>query len=151
MYFTINNYQTTIETINYQLRTFYHANLSHMFGNLFSFIMVSNLENVLGSQQYFLCIVFISVLSSLMLQLYHNTFESRKVYTIGFSAVVYGLFVVYIYALSTNKGVSAVNLIIGLLPQIFMLGVSWEGHICGIFSGLIYVTLFPIKKDKLIH
>jgi len=137
-------YDTGTEIINYQLRNFYHANLQHLLSNTISFYGLSFIEDIIGTPRFIGCIVFISIVSSLLLYIYHNIFTSRKVVTVGFSGVIFGLLVVYFTLLQQGTGLTIANLAISILPQIFVSGISWEGHVSGIVAGFIYVTLFPV-------
>lgn len=144
VYFTdINMYSTGTEIIDYQLRSFYHANIQHLAGNAISFYGLSFIEDVIGSSQFLICIIFLWIVSSLLLYVYHSIFESRKVLTVGFSAVIFGLFVVYFSLLRQSTMITVANLALSILPQMFVSGISYEGHICGVIAGFLYITLFP--------
>ena len=142
----INFYNTANDLINYQIRSYYHANLSHLIANGVSFYGLSSIEKMIGSGSYFIAIIFISVVSSLLLYFYHKMIPSRKVYTVGFSGIVFGLIVVYLSLMGGSMGLNIAGLIITILPQIVVPGISWEGHICGIIAGIIYVAIFRPKK-----
>jgi len=144
VYFTdINMYSTGTEIIDYQLRSFYHANIQHLAGNAISFYGLSFIEDAIGSSQFLICIIFLWIVSSLLLYVYHSIFESRKVLTVGFSAVIFGLFVVYFSLLRQSTMITIANLALSILPQMFVSGISYEGHICGVIAGFLYITLFP--------
>ena len=99
----------------------------------------------MGSPQYLVMIVFIWLVSSTVLYLIHKFFPSRKVYTVGFSGVIFGMMVVYFTMLSSNAMFAVGGLVISILPQLFIPGISWEGHLAGIVAGLIYILIFPTK------
>jgi membrane associated rhomboid family serine protease len=147
VYFTsLNNYNTSNEFINYHLRAFYHANLSHLIANAISLYALSFMENVIGSARFLFAIIFIWIFGSIILYLIHKMFPSRKRYTLGFSGVIFGLFVIYYTLLNQGPGVTFAGLIISILPQIMIPGISFEGHLAGIFAGILYVILFPVHE-----
>ena len=149
IYFSsLNFYDTNNEALNYLARSFYHANLEHLIANGVSFYMLSPIENTMGTGPFLFMLIFIWVVSSMLLYLYHSIFPSRKVYTVGFSAVIFGMFVVYYTLLNKSPGVTVAGLLISIVPQLFVPGISYEGHICGIIAGLIYVLLFPVDKYR---
>ena len=107
VYFSsLNMYDTGSEFLNYQLRTAYHANTEHLLANAVSFFALSFMEDVIGSKQFLIAIIFIWIVSSTLLYLYHKIFPSRKVYTVGFSGVIFGLFVVYYSLLGSSTSVT---------------------------------------------
>ena len=147
VFFTsLNSFNTGKDIIDYHLRSFYHANIGHLLANAVSFYSLSFIENIMGSPQFLLAMVFIWIVSSMLLYLYHLIVPSRKVYTVGFSAVIFGLIVIYFSLLNKSPGITMVGLIISILPQILVPGISYEGHICGVIAGILYVLIFPVKK-----
>ena len=138
-------YNTGQDAIDYPIRAFYHADLQHLLANGISLYNLSFMEDVLGRTKFLSAILFIWIVSSLLLYLFHTLIPSRKVYTIGFSGVIFGLIVVY-FSLLGNKNIGLAGLIISILPQIFVPGISFEGHLAGIISGIIYITIFPLNK-----
>lgn len=149
IFFTkLNNFNTGNELLNYHLRSLYHANMSHLIANGVSFYALSFIENIMGSAQFLFAMIFIWIASSILLYLYHLFVPSRKVYTIGFSAVVFGLIVIYYSLLGTSPGITLAGLAISILPQILVPGISYEGHICGVIAGVLYVMLFPVGKYR---
>lgn len=142
----INFYDTGLELFDYQIRAFYHANMTHLLANSISFLVLSTMEDSLGWKNYLFMIIFIWLTSSTILYLIHIVFPSRKVYTVGFSGVIFGMIVVYFTMLGANTGLAIGGLLISILPQLFIPGVSFEGHLAGIVAGLFYVLLFPTDK-----
>lgn len=154
VFFTkLNNYTTHKDIIDYPLRAFYHANLTHLLANGFSFFILSFMEELIGWQNFLLAILFIWLLSSYILLGIHSFIPKTKVYTIGFSGVIFGLYVLYFSLLGNNNVVSIGGLILSILPQLFVKGVSFEGHLSGIIAGIIFVVLFKpkhmLKSNKL--
>ncbi|AEQ32833.1 Integral membrane [Acanthamoeba polyphaga mimivirus] len=141
-----NFYDTSNELVNYSLRTYYHANIEHLIANSISLYYLSFLEDLLGHTQFAIAIIFIWLVSSMILYIIHAIMPSRKVYTVGFSGVIFGLIVIYYFSLNQNPGITMTGLIISILPQLVVPGISFEGHLSGIIAGVIYVTLFPVKK-----
>jgi membrane associated rhomboid family serine protease len=142
-----NFYDTGYDIIDYPLRAFYHGSLDHLIANGISFYSLSFIEDIMGWKQYLFAIVFIWIVSSLLLYTEHKILPSRKVYTVGFSAVIFGLIVIYYSLLGQSSMVTFTGLAISLLPQLFVPGISWEGHLCGIIAGIIYILLFPLDKN----
>jgi rhomboid domain-containing protein 1 len=143
-----NFYQTGSEIANYNLNSLYHANLTHLLVNMFSLYNLSFLEDVLGEGQFLFAILFIWIVSSILLYLLHSLVPSIKRPTVGFSGVIFGLIVVFYFTMNINKADIMTRLVASIVPQLFMPGISIEGHFCGIIAGLMYVTLFEgyIKK-----
>ena len=147
VFFTsINFYDTDYELVNYHMRTFYHANISHLVANAISFYSLSFIEEIMGSGKFLFAMVFIWIVSTMLLYLIHMIFPSRKIYTVGFSGIIFGLMVIYFTLLNQGRGITLTGLVISILPQIVVRGVSFEGHLAGIVAGIIYVVLFPIKE-----
>lgn len=141
----INFYDTKNEPVNYIVRSLYHANTTHLLINMFSFYNLSFMEDVIGKTKFLTAILFIWIVSSILLYFYQKIFPSRKKYTVGFSAVIFGLIVVYYSLINISKRKMLLPLLASIIPQLFMIGISFEGHICGIIAGFMFVTLFPIK------
>lgn len=140
---SFNNYQLNNEVVNYAMRSFYHANMAHLISNMISFYYLSPIEDIVGETNFVFIIVFIWIVSSLLLYTYHQLFPSRKVYTIGFSGIIFGLIVVYYSLLGQKASVSVPGLIISILPQLVVPNISFEGHIAGIIAGALCITFFP--------
>lgn len=148
VYFTrLNYYDTGYDIIDYELRAFHHANMTHLIANGISFWSLSFMEEVIGWQQFLFAILFIWILSGIILYLIHLIFPSRKVYTVGFSGVIFGLIVVY-FSLLGKGPVSFAGLLVSILPQLFVRGVSFEGHLAGIIAGIVYILIFPVKNKS---
>lgn len=147
VYFTkLNNFNTGNDVIDYPLRAFYHANMSHLIANGISLYTLSFMEEIIGQSQFLFAIAFIWIVSSMLLYLLHRLVPSRKVYTIGFSGVIFGLFVVYYSLLGKGTAVTLAGLVVSIIPQLVVPGISVEGHLCGIIAGVIYIMLFPLNK-----
>lgn len=140
VFVSFNFADTSNELANYVLRSTYHADMSHLVANLISFYGLSYMETIIGPRQFLSAIIFIWIASSVILYLIHIMFPSRKVTTVGFSGVIFGLIVVYYSVL--NQGAAIPGLIISIIPQLFATGISFEGHLSGIIAGIIYVFFF---------
>lgn len=138
----INYYNTQNEPTNYILRSLYHANIEHLAINMFSLYNLSYVETAVGRTQFVFAIVFIWLVSSLLLYFIHIIFPSRKVYTVGFSGVIFGLAVVFYSLLGETTTITLTRLLVGIIPQFFMQGISFEGHLSGIIAGVLYVIFF---------
>lgn len=146
IFFTINLKSTGIDIIDYPLRDFYHADMSHLFANGISMVALSFMEEILGWKQYLFAIIFIWISSSMILLLIHKLIPSRKITTVGFSGVIFGLMVIYYKLLGASSGITMIGLLISIVPQLMVPGISFEGHLSGIIAGIIYVSIFPIKN-----
>lgn len=144
----LNKLNFSNDLINYPFRAFEHANMTHILANAVSFYGLSFIEEAMGSPAYLTAIVFIWLVSSFLLYAYHSIFPSRKVVTVGFSGVVFGLIVVYLFMLNSKPGIPLAGLLISIIPQVFVPGISYEGHICGVIAGVIYSMLFAVNKYK---
>lgn len=131
--------------IDYPIRSLYHADWSHLIANGISLYALSFIEDIMGSTQFLMAIIFIWILSSYILWGIQTIFPSRKVYTVGFSGVIFGLIVIYYSLLNSSPGFTLLGLGISILPQLFVKGISFEGHLSGIIAGIIYVLLFPVN------
>ncbi|XWV24766.1 mg642 protein [Tupanvirus deep ocean] len=143
---SFNFYDTGYDIVDYPLRSFYHANTSHLIANGISLFALSFMEEIIGWDQFLLAILFIWIVSSILLYIIHIIFPSRKIYTVGFSAVIFGLIVIYYSLLNQSAAVTLAGLVISILPQLAIRGISFEGHLAGIIAGVIYVVLFPVKR-----
>lgn len=141
----LNFYNTENELVNYAIRPFYHANLTHLLANSISLYNLSFMEDVIGQSRFFFAMIFIWIVSTIILYLIHMMVPSRKIYTVGFSGVIFGLIVIYYSLLNQNPGVTLAGLTISILPQLAIPGISFEGHLSGIIAGVLYVILFPLK------
>lgn len=139
-------YDTGYDIIDYPLRALYHADLNHLVANSISFYSLSFIENIMGRKQFIFAIVFIWLVSSILLYIDHIILPSRKVYTVGFSAVIFGLIVIYYSLLNRSTVVTFAGLAVSILPQLFVPNISFDGHLCGIIAGILYVTMFPLNK-----
>lgn len=139
---SINGFSTNSDLINYPIRSFYHANLTHLLANGFSLFVLSFMEELIGWQNFLLAILFIWLLSSYILLGIHTFIPKTKAYTVGFSGVIFGLYVLYFSLLGNNNVVSIGGLILSIIPQLFVRGISFAGHLSGILAGIIFVMLF---------
>lgn len=149
VFFSINFYQTESETVNYALRSFYHANTAHLLANAISLYSLSFIEDIIGGTQFLFAIIFIWIVSSIILYLIHLLVPSRKVLTVGFSGIIFGLIVIYYALLNQSSAVNLAGLIVSILPQLFVRGISFEGHLSGIIAGIIYIFVFPPKQKMI--
>ena len=137
-----NMQDTGIEIYDYYIRTMYHVNMSHLLANSVSLIILSPMEDILGWQKFLFAIIFIWIISVFILIVIHQAVPSRKVPTYGFSGVIFGLMVIYLYLLNRDEMLSIVALVASVIPQIFIQGISFEGHLSGIIAGFMFVKFF---------
>jgi rhomboid domain-containing protein 1 len=126
------------------LRTLAHGDLLHLLSNLFGLWKIRELSTSFTWWQSLIMIIFIWVASTVGLfgiKMIGGTSGDRRI-TIGFSGVLFGLFVVYYYLQSNNIMGVLFTLFQGILPHLLVPGISFEGHLAGILAGWLYVTLF---------
>ncbi len=132
---------------------FFHADLSHIFANSVSFI-------VLGTMIFYFYpekALSVFLLSYFMTGVFTWLIGFHGVH-IGASGMVYA-FAAYLFtvgARSRNIPNMALSLVVvflygsmvwGLYPQ--NTGISWEGHLSGAISGVILAFIFPVKHVEL--
>ena len=140
----LNMYSTGIDIFDYYLRTGYHVDMSHLLANGLSLIFLSPMESILGWQKFLFAILFIWLLSTLLLFLFHKIFPQRKSVTVGFSGVIFGLMVIYLSLLNKDQMLSIIALIMSIIPQFFVRGISFEGLLSVIIAGFIFIKTFNI-------
>jgi rhomboid domain-containing protein 1 len=143
----LNFHDTGHGIIDYPLHSLYHANIEHLIANNISLYSLSFIEDIIGGKQFLFAIIFIWIVSSILLYIEFTVLPSRKVYTVGFSGVIFGLIVIYFTLLNQSPTITLAGLIISILPQLATPGISFDGHLCGIIAGILYVILFPVKKN----
>ena len=121
--------------ISNSVRDFIHADSYHLLINLFGLYYISDLETKIGSQNYFILILDMILLSSIIkyfVKLYFNTKCS-----IGFSGVILGAITYNILLQKGSFGIKPILFLI--LVSIFpsRQNVSISGHLIGIASGVI--------------
>lgn len=144
-----NFYDTSIEPVDYILRSTYHSNIEHLAINLFSLYNLSFIEEVIGGGPFLVAIIFIWLFSSILLYFYHKLVPSRKAYTVGFSGVIFGLVVIYYFLMDMEQTEMITHLLLAIVPQLFISGISIEGHISGIVSGFVFVGLYNLVGGKI--
>jgi len=125
------------------LRTLAHGDFLHLLANLFGLWKVRGLSESFTWWQTLIMILFIWVASTLglyLIKMIGGKGDGRI--TIGFSGVLFGLFVVYYYLQSNNMSGVLLTLFQGILPHLLVPGISFEGHLAGILAGWLYTTLF---------
>jgi rhomboid domain-containing protein 1 len=130
---------TGLGPVDYTLRSFFHANLIHLAANLFTLWQLSDLAKSFTTQQFINLIIMLTILSSSILYLINYLIPSTKTITIGFSGVIFGLFVVSQKLSGYDLTHIGTKNIIQILPQLLIPGISFWGHLSGIISGFIYI------------
>lgn len=147
IYFTVNKKRFSNKIIDNATSDLYHADMQHLIINLFSFILISPMETILGGKLFLLIIIFIWLVNTLIITLLQSTVPKFNRYSLGFSGVVIGLMVVYAWLLYKNKNTAYLNiglLLLSIIPQFFSKGISFEGHLSGFVAGLIAIFAFGL-------
>ncbi len=133
---------TSVTGVDYILRSFYHADVIHLFSNLLVLSRLTSLGTLLSPWKLIQLLIFLAVVSALLLFALHTAFPSTRRLTVGFSGILFGLIVVK----SALQGAQLTDILtdigILLLPGILQPSVSFLGHFSGAIAGFIYVFLF---------
>ncbi|MDF1757155.1 MAG: rhomboid family intramembrane serine protease [Legionellaceae bacterium] len=125
---------------------FLHADFNHLFFNTIPLIVLSNFILIDGVEYFIQVSIYITLLSGIMTWLF-----AKPGIHVGASSVITGywaLLVSNIYQQATIVsiilGVICIYYFAGIFLSIFpgKKGVSWEGHLFGLFSGAIVAYYF---------
>jgi len=130
--------------VNSLYRHFVHIDLSHIVSNIFALIVLSKIENKIGSKKFFILLILLIILNTIFDYIFRIIVKNSKC-SIGFSGILFGLLS---YSLITNSNNGKINLqIIALIiiltiePSMKSKNVSLVGHSIGAISGII-IALF---------
>ena len=116
---------------------FLHADMGHLFFNMFSLLVLGNpIEEALGKAR-FLVIFFTSLLTGSLASIYLNSYPHVSV---GTSGAVFGLFGAFIALRNRiNEGVRDIYVIVGLnfVFGFILGGVDWRAHLGGLIGGYL--------------
>ena len=107
------------EPLNYLLRSLQHANILHLISNSYALFQLRGFADQLGVKQFLIMMVIIWVISSALLYILHQLVPQVKTTTVGFSAVILGLTLVYYYTVTGELNFSSLNLLANILPHLF--------------------------------
>ena len=112
-----------------------------MISNSYALFQLRGFADQLGVKQFLIMMVIIWVISSALLYILHQLVPQVKTTTVGFSAVILGLTLVYYYTVTGELNFSSLNLLANILPHLFIPGISFWGHLSGILGGIAYVMI----------
>lgn len=131
---------------------FIHGSVKHLFNNSIPLLVLSTALFYFYRKDSWRVLIFGLLLSGFLTWLI-----GRPSYHIGASGVVYMLvsFLFFKGVFSSYYRLIALSLIIvflygGLLWYVFPIekGISWEGHLSGLFVGFLFAFLFKAKIEK---
>jgi rhomboid protease GluP len=130
-------------------RNFIHINFLHLFINLYAFYQLSTIELEIGSLSYFLLIILLALLQSIIELIVRSQIDLTC--SIGFSGILYGLLIWTI--LSGQK--TDLLMIVSVLLTIFASSeldttISLSGHLIGVVSGILAVPIFSLFKSTIL-
>ena len=136
------------------LSPFIHKDFKHLINNTFPIIVLGSLLCYFYKKNYKLIFPMLYVVSGILLW-----GIGRTSFHIGASGIIYALasFIFFSGLISKNKNLAALSLTVifvygslfwGLFP--IQLEMSWEGHLSGFLSGLIFAWSYrdelPVRK-----
>jgi membrane associated rhomboid family serine protease len=128
-----------------------HGNLFHLFVNILTFIQLYRLEQMLGARNYFVLIIIILILSSLLYWVLNKfLYGSEVVCSVGFSGVLFGLLVwsrMMLGGGSFDLKELALWFAVLVIPVLQNPQISLLGHLSGLIVG---VLLWPILSPILL-
>jgi rhomboid domain-containing protein 1 len=133
---------TSVDAVDYILRTFYHADLLHLLSNMLVLARVSVLGELLTPGKLIQLLLFLTITSSIFLLAIDNLFGTTRTITVGFSGVLFGLIVVKNVLLGADITTVLTDLALLILPGILDPQISFLGHLSGIIAGFIYLFIF---------
>jgi len=145
---------TSITGVDYILRSFYHADIVHLFSNLLVLMRMSDLGLLMSPGRLVQLLLFLTIVSSLILYGINSLLPGSERVSIGFSGVLFGLIVVKNLLLGSPLETVLTDVGLLLLPGLVQPNVSFLGHLSGSIAGFIYVFLFeqrPAQQRQLQH
>ena len=136
------------------LSPFIHKDFKHLINNTFPIIVLGSLLSYFYKNNYKSIFPMLYIVSGILLW-----GIGRTSFHIGASGIIYALasFIFFSGLISKNKNLAALSLIVifvygslfwGLFP--IQLEMSWEGHLSGFLSGLIFAWSYrdelPVRK-----
>lgn len=124
-----------------------HGNFNHLFFNTIPLLVLSNFLLINGTEYFIKVTIFITILSGFLIWCF-----GKNGLHVGASALItgyWGLLVVNIVQLGTTTavilGIISAYYFAGIFFGIFpsKKGVSWEGHLFGLLSGVL-VAFLPL-------
>mmetsp|Transcript_14054 Transcript_14054/g.55362 ORF Transcript_14054/g.55362 Transcript_14054/m.55362 type:complete len:254 (+) Transcript_14054:55-816(+) len=137
-----------------------HHGVVHLAFNVTSLWAIRNLELERGSVDLLRCSLLLVALSGLGTVLFYGCLprqERERRYGVGFSAVLFGLMVMYTMHSESSRFFGIVYLPMYCAPfvslivtQVLVPNSSFSGHLCGIMAGyVVWAGLFSWYSDQL--
>jgi membrane associated rhomboid family serine protease len=132
-----------------------HANFNHIFFNSIPLIVLSNFILINGLNYYITVTVFIALISGISIWLF-----AKPGIHIGASAIITGYWSFLVYSIYQHGTVTTI--ILGILSLYYFAGiflgifpgekgVSWQGHLFGLLSGLATSYLLDTYPQLVFH
>lgn len=119
-------------------RNFIHLDNIHLFSNMYTFYYLSQVERSMGSVPYLSLIGVLVIIQTTLEWIISNFYDLKC--SIGFSGILYGLLVWYIYYYQNlNYQIFAGIFATLVTSSLQNPRLSFAGHLIGFVSGLIVV------------
>tara|TARA_Y100000588_G_scaffold260777_1_gene275341 strand:- start:2293 stop:2889 length:597 start_codon:yes stop_codon:yes gene_type:complete len=124
-----------------------HADFNHIFFNSIPLVVLSNFLLISGLDYYLQATIFITLLSGVLIWCF-----AKPGLHIGASAIITGYWGLLVFDVYQQGSLTAIVLGIislyyfaGIFFGIFPMkkGVSWEGHLFGLLSGIAFSYFYP--------
>ncbi len=127
------------------LLSFVHLKFSHLIANMLTLLSLSNIEKIEGKKYYFYKIIYFVIMNACLIDSF-NRFYTTPI-SCGYSSVLFGFVTMYpinnFYGYNFDK--KYYPFILLLITQLLFENVSFVGHLGGILSSYIYISIRDFK------